>query len=76
MTLIRDDYKEDDAHMLLGNKFSPPATKHNNISRDTFQSNNNSLPSGKFLTKLKHHINHNLSDVPNFSGVSLLAVNQ
>ena len=32
--------------------------------------------SGKFIIKLKHHLNRNLTDVSSFSRVSLLAINK
>lgn len=32
--------------------------------------------SGKFIIKLKHHLNRNLTDISSFSRVSLLAINK
>ena len=61
--------------MLADSKFPPLLRKHNNIYRGTSQQNNNTLSPDEFLVKLKHHFNHNLSDVPNFSRVSILLMN-
>ena len=37
---------------------------------------NNSCSPDEFLVKLKHHLSHNLLDVPNVCRVSLLAMNK
>ena len=62
--------------MIAGRNFPPLRTKYDRISCDTSHKNNISLSPGEFLIKLKHYLNRYLSDVPNFSTVSLLALNK
>ena len=59
--------------MLVGDKFPPLTRKNDRASRGIIHKNNNSFSPGEFLIKLKHHLIHNLSDVPNFCRVSILA---
>ena len=73
---VRDEYKKNATHVLAGNKFSPLLRKRNKISRGTSHNNNNSLSPDEFSIKLKHHFDHYLSDVSNFSRVSLFATNK
>ena len=72
---LGDEYKKDNAHMLVGNKFPPPPVRHNRIFRGNSHKNNNSSPPDEFLIKIKHNLNHDLSDVPNFFRLAILAIN-
>ena len=65
-----------DTHVLVDNKFQLFPRKHNRISRSTSNTSNTFSSPYKFLIKLKHHLSHDLSDIYNFSKVSLLAVNK
>ena len=71
-----DECKIDDAYMLVGNKFLPLHRKHNRISGGYSHKDKKFLSRDEFLINLKHHLNHSLSGVPNFSRVSLLAMNK
>lgn len=62
------------AYVLVVNKFQPITRKHNRISHGSSDKNNNYLSPDKLLIKPKHYLNHNLSGVPSFSKVSLLAM--
>ena len=62
--------------MLVGNKFPPLLRTHNRFSRGSSHKNNNSLSPNEILITLKHHLNHNLSDVLNSSTSSLLGMNK
>ena len=52
-------------HVLAGTKFLPLRGNHKN---DNFDSPD------KFFNNLEQHLSHNLSDVPKFFWVSLLAM--
>ena len=73
---LRDEYKKYDAYVLVFNKFPPISTRHNRISRASSHKNNNYLSPEKLIIKLKHYLRHKLSDVSNFSRVSLLSMNE
>ena len=60
----------------VGSKIPPLSGKHNRTSYDTPHKNNIFKFADEFLIKLKHHLNYNLSDVPNFSRVCLLVLNK
>ena len=49
--------------------------KPNFIFRGTFHKNNSSLSPDELIIKLKHHLNHSLSDFFNLFRVSLLTMN-
>ena len=71
---LTEEYKIEDTHVLAGNKFTPLTKKTIEILLQQFTKN--SFFPNEFFTKLKHHLSHNLSDVPNFCLVSLLAMNK
>ena len=73
---LGNDYKKSNTHVLVGNKSPSPTRNHYQISCGTSRKNDNSLAPDEFLIKLKHHLNLTLSDVFNFSRVSLLAMNK
>ena len=71
-----NEYKKDDAHVLVRNKVPPLPRKRYRVSRGTINRNNSSFSPDHFLIILKHHVNHNLSDLPKFCQVALLAINK
>ena len=73
---LGDEYKTDDAHVLVDKRFPSLLRKHNRISGGSSHKSNISLSPDEFLIKLKNHLNHNLSDPPNFSRISLLKINK
>lgn len=72
---LRDEYKKDDTHVLVGNKFLSLLRTENRVSCGTSLKINNSVSSAEFLIKIKHHLNNYLLDVPKFSVVSIFAIN-
>ena len=72
---LGNEHKREDTHVLVFNKFPPLPRKHDKASHGTVHRNNNYFSPDEFLIKLKHHLSHKSSDFPNFSGVSLLAMN-
>lgn len=69
---LENKYKKNDTLLLAFNKLPPLSKKHTTISGRPSHKNN-SLFSNNFFIKLKHHLNHCLSEVPNFSLVSYSA---
>ena len=49
--------------------------ENDRVSRGTILESNKSFFPDEFLIKLKHYLSHDLSGVPNFCRVSLLAIN-
>ena len=64
--------------MVVDKKFPPLSSKHNKISQGNSHRNNNSLSPGELAIKmkLKPHLNHDLSGVPNFYRAFPLAMNK
>lgn len=56
--------------VLIGNKF-PPLLRKRWVSPGTVHKNNICFVSDEFLITLKHNLNHNLPNVPNFCRLSL-----
>ena len=73
---LSDEYKREDTHTLVGNKFPPLPIKQDKVYRRESHKNNNSFSPGKFFIKLKQHLSHNQSLVPNFCRVSFLTMNK
>ena len=59
----------------MHHKFPPLPRKHDRVSRGIIHNNNNFFSPDEFFVKLNNHLSHNLSDLPNFYGVSLLVMN-
>lgn len=69
-----NEYKKEDTHFFVGNKFKTFPRKQDRVSRGTIHENHNSFCLDGLFIKLKHHRSHNLSDAPNFYRVFLLAM--
>ena len=52
---LKDEYKKDDTHVIVGNKFQTLTRKHNRIFRSNSHKSNNSLSPDEFLFELEHH---------------------
>ena len=71
-----DECKKGNTNALAGNKFPVLFRKYNKISCRASHKSIYSLSPEKFIIKLKHDHNHNLSGFPNCSIVSLLEMNK
>ena len=72
---LGNEYKKEDTHVVMGDKFRPVLRKYDRVSRRAIHKNKNSFSPDDFLIKLEHHLSQNVSDFPKFCRVSLLAVN-
>ena len=73
---LGNEYKKEDTHVLLSIKFPPLTRKHHRVFRGTIHKNKNSFSPDELLFKLKHYLSYNLSDIPDFCRVYLLAMNK
>ena len=53
---LGDEYKKEDSHVLLGNKFPRLPRKHIRVSGGTFHENSNSFSLDELSLKLKHNV--------------------
>ena len=75
---LGDKQRKGNIHVVVDKKFPPLSSKHNKIYQGNSHRNNNSLSPGGLAIKmkLKPHLNHNLSGVPNFYRAFPLAMNK
>ena len=65
--LLRDEYKKDNTHVLVGNKFLSLLRTESRVSCGTSLKINNSVSPAEFLIKIKHHLNNYLLVVSIFA---------
>ena len=68
---VGDEYKTENSHVAVANKFPSLSRKNVRVKRGVARHGNNNMTPVRFITEFKEKLHHSLKDVLNFIRVSL-----